>query len=940
MRWIVLLFGLLCCLIIPAMSGAASAPQRIQAKGLQHPAWVVRDEWGIAHILAHNEHDAFFLQGYVQAEDRLFQMDVNRRRAQGRLAELLGPEALRSDVFFRTLGLGRGAQRSLEAYSEDVKAVMRAYARGVNAYASTHALAPEYAVLELGRFEPWTPLDTAAVVKLVAFGLSFDAGDIDRSVALAAYQQAGAALGFDGRALFFEDVFRAAPFDPSATVPDAQLAPAVSQDVQSAGRPHTLRSPVPDVELGKRHLQRLRQDPYLRRLLDEAQPRGSNEWAVSARFTRNGRALLANDPHLELSAPSTFYPIHLKAGKLDVIGSSFVGAPSVVLGHNRHIAWGATVNLVDVVDFYQERIVPDASSPSGLSSVYLGTLEHVLPIPEFYRANPIGDGVFDNLTAVPPSDAVPAFTLILPRRNHGPLLELDPNTGAALSVQYTGFGATHELETFLRWDRARTLDEFVAGLHYFDFGAQNFAYADVKGNIAYFTSGEWPLREDLQAQTVNGLPPYFIRNGLGGNEWIVSSSGDPTQALPYESLPFEEMPQLINPPRGWFVNANNDPAGTSLDNNPLNTLRPGGGIYYLHYGFQGGFRAARITKRIEERLRDGLLSARDMRAIQADNVLHDAEVFVPYITRALRRARQTDAHPALAHFAQDTAVVEAAERLGAWDFTTPTGLDDDDERYGNDDDKNDAYSVHHKACDAQAAGVAASLYTLWRAQFIEQVIDARLTPYGLPVPGDQQVLAALRHLLENFDTRQGVGASGLDFFALPGVNTAEDRRDIIILQALADTLEALAGDAFAGAFNHSRDQDDYLWGKLHRALLIHPLGGPFNIPPAGSGALPGIATDGGFQSVDAATHPVRVKSAEDLIYSAGPATRFTARAGRRGMQARAIWPGGVSGVPGDVHYADLLPLWVRNETVPLLTSVGSIVSRGAGVRVRFTPASK
>ena len=159
------------------------------------------------------------------------------------------------------------------------------------------------------------------------------------------------------------------------------------------------------------------------------------------------------------------------------------------------------------------------------------------------------------------------------------------------------------------------------------------------GNIAYFTSAEMPVREDLQAGTVNGLPPWFIRNGQGGNEWLPVQHPQPHQAIPYEIYPAAEMPHIINPPAGWFVNANNDPAGTNLDNDPLNQVRPGGGIYYLNYGYDG-FRAGRIEQMLRQRLAGGhKVSMSDMQAMQADTTLLDAEYFVPHITQAFADAK-------------------------------------------------------------------------------------------------------------------------------------------------------------------------------------------------------------------------------------------------------------------------------------------------------------
>src|SRR5262245_25196984 len=200
-----------------------SADGPVSLRGLTAEARIARDDYGMAHVYARNDHDLFFLQGYAQAEDRLFQMDVSRRLGSGQLAELLGEEALPMDVQLRTIGLHRAAERSLSVLSPRVRAVVEAYAAGVNAFVASHPLPPEYGVLELTRFEPWAPLDTVIVAKLITFQRSFDL-DIEPTITLLTYQQAGQALGFDGTALYFEDLFRTAPFDPAVTLPDAAVA--------------------------------------------------------------------------------------------------------------------------------------------------------------------------------------------------------------------------------------------------------------------------------------------------------------------------------------------------------------------------------------------------------------------------------------------------------------------------------------------------------------------------------------------------------------------------------------------------------------------------------------------------------------------------------------------------------------------------------------------
>jgi len=901
-------------------------------------AQVTRDTLGIAHIGAANQHDLFFLQGYVHAQDRLFQMDVNRRLGSGTLAELLGEGALPTDVQLRTIGLRRAAERSLAALSARARAAVEAYADGVNAFVSGNPLPVEYGVLELTHFEPWTALDTLTVAKLVTFDRSFDL-DIDPTVTLLTYQQAGQVLGFDGAALYFEDLFRSSPFDPAATVIDAsQLRPHQSDSsekklsVQSTGlHPAALA-------LCRQYLKEIKGLPAFQRILKRDKHAASNEWGVSGALTTTGHAMLANDAHLALGIPGLFYPIHLQAGEFNAAGSSVAGVPCVVLGQNRNISWGATVSYFDVTDTFQEEIVPDAASPSGLSIVHAGVNEPIIPIPEVFRKNNF-DGVADNITVVPPSDAIPPVTLIVPRRNNGPIVKLDLANGIALSIQYTGFSPTREIESFLLWNEAKNLNDFVNGLQFFDVGSLNWGYSDVRGNIAFFSSSEVPIREDLQAGNLQGLPPYFIRNGSGGNDWLAVQHPQPGQALAFEILPFEEMPHIINPPAGWFVNANNDPLGITFDNNPLNQLRPGGGILYLAKDYET-FRAGRITQLIQQKLSsgNGKISLADMRRIQADTVLIDAQVFVPSIVRALANA-QTSAEPALATFATNAPLAEAVQRLSAWDFTTPTGIP---EGY----DAIDVRGVLSAPSSAEiASSVATTIYSVWRGRFIRNTIDAPLAPLGLPLPDDQHSVIAVRNLLDNFATRHGVGASGIDFFNVSGVSSADDRRDILILKSLSDTLSKLAGDSFAAAFAHSANLEDYRWGKLHRIVLDHPLGGPFNLPPAGGqwpSPLPGLEgfpVDGGFSTVDIGNPigGVRGDSVDAFMFDHGPAHRFISEATPAGISAEMSVPGGVSGALGSPYYFTLMPGWLSNDSFPLLMNRAQIQQRAAAV-INFVPA--
>ena len=884
-----------------------------QLSGMQQPGMVIREANGIPHVFALNLHDASFLNGWLHAQDRLFQMDANRRIAAGTLGELVGSPALSNDVQLRTLGLRRAAEATLPALGADARAALDAYALGVNGYIQAHPgqLPPEYSLLGISSIPAWTPTDSVAIGKLIAFSLSFDL-DLDNTVGLIAAQTAGKVVGFDGTK-FFTDTWRVAPFTPASTIPDATGAGAAEPIRTDASfdsswiRPET-------INLLRAYREQIRDNDVLQSAIDPERHAGSNEWAIAPRNSATGNALIANDPHLSFSEPANFYPISIRVpGKLNVAGMGFPGTPFVIQGQNERIAWGSTVHPMDVTDLYQEQLVPEPTSPSGLASIYLGKKENVLAVPQLYRINTPGSG----LTSAPAALGLPPATLIVPR--HGPVLQLDPITGVAVTVQYAGFYPTHELEAFMLIDQARNVDDFKAALQYFDVGSQNFAYADVDGNIAYFTSGEMPIREDLQAGKVNGLPPYFVRNGTGGNEWMAVAHAQPQQALPFEILPYSEMPQVVNPSNGWFVNANNDPIGQTLDNDPLNATRPGGGIYYLNPGYDG-MRAGRITQLVRQKLAAGKLSVADMQAIQADTVLIDAEVFVPYILKALSNARAAGADPTLAALGGSPIVAGAVAQLASWDFSTPTGID-------TGYDASETNGVLTSPSQAEIANsVAATIYAAWRSKFMANTIDAVDKALTLPsLPPQQQTLSALRFLLDNFNLSGGRGSSGVNFFNVPNVTDAAVRRDIIILKSMADGIAMLASDEFAPAFNKSTNLSDYRWGKLHRVVFAHLMGNlyspgaPFGqLPLPSLPNLPGVSTDGGMSTVDAATHSARANTVNGFMFTSGPNRRYVGDLNKLAVLGQSSLPGGVSGDPRSPWFNNLLMQWLTNDTFPVV----------------------
>lgn len=894
------------------LAGAAAAPAAvIQAPGLDAPTKVLRDKDGVPHVFATTDRDAYFAQGWTHAADRLFQMDSSRRQASGTLAELLGSGSLAQDVQLRTLGLRRAAVRSLNALSPETQDALEAYADGVNAWVDANALPPEYDALELTSIPEWTPLDSVAVGKLLAFGLSFDSSDTANTERRLNYAGAGFGGGFNGTNLFLQDMNRSEPFAQAPSI----LPGEASGPLQSSGA--RLAAGNADY-LDKEALSAASKATAAAEsagIPTEPTDKGSNIWVVSDEKSASGNAMVANDPHLALGSPSTFYEIGLDVDgpePMTLFGVSFPGAPGIVQGTNGRVSWGSTVNPTDVTDFYGEQLVVENGVP--VATKHASGDEPTQVIPQTFKTNQL-NGTDDDVATVPAGGSVPAATIVVPRRGNGPLVSITGDTG--VSVQYTGFGATREFDFFRLLTRADDVEEAIDAQRYFDVGAQNWMYADDSGNIGYKTSAEIPLRQDLQNGSVSGLPPYFVRNGFSNStRWIPDPTPAEDQASEFEILPFEEMDGLVNPARGYIANANQDPTGQTFDNNPLNELRPGGGIRYITPGHADGNRNARITQRIEEALAtDGTVSMVEMQSIQADVKLNDAIVLVPYIVAAFRKAQKVDAPSGLAALGDDPGVVEAVDRLRRWNRSTPTGIAE-----GYDAQDKDTALGTPSATEINNS-VATTIYSLWRSRALALFVDAPLQARGLGgfLPPGDQAMSALRNMLEG----NGTGASGIKFFTSPR------DRDTKILQALRNGLDRAASADFAPAFNQSTNQDDYRWGYLHRITFRHPLGPSYSFP-TGAGFddlqpdLAGVSTDGGFAVVDASSHNPRANSVNGFTFGSGPARRFVAEARDGNPKAVEVIPGGESGGPWGPWFGNQLGRWLTNGYHPVTVAEQSI----------------
>jgi penicillin amidase len=456
-----------------------SAPQRegsLVAAGLSAPVEVVRDAYGIPHITASNDHDLYFAQGFVHAQDRLFQMDMERRVARGELAEIYGEQALPADRLFRHLGFAARAPALLASLPEGTQTIARAYCDGVNAaMASLRAWPVEFRLLFAAPRE-FTPEDVVSIGLLKSFGLAQWGEEI------ALYR----AWGTLPREKAEELMPRAAPGSP-VVAPGfvASTAPAITPSFLSEG----LAS--------------------LRRSVGEL-PRagGSNAWAVSGGKSATGRPLLANDPHILLPCPSLWYEIHLVAPGVDVYGVSFPGAPSVVIGHTPDIAWGFTNVMLDDADFFVEKV-------EGERVMFRGKWVPMTKRIEKIRVKGRKEE-----------------TVVVHETPHGPILSpVLPGVSGALSLRWVGFDGGDPLGTLHALNRARNRKEFVAALSGFPHPAQNIVYADREGNIGVVTAGWIPLRK-------GGKSLLPVPGDTGEWEWTgtVPFSGNPRVWNPPEGF--------------------------------------------------------------------------------------------------------------------------------------------------------------------------------------------------------------------------------------------------------------------------------------------------------------------------------------------------------------------------------------------------------------------
>lgn len=469
----------------------------VELTGLKAPVTVKRDTYGVPHIEAQNDEDAYFALGYIHAQDRLWQMEFQRHISQGTLSEMFGDATITEDKFLRTLGFYRAATLAWNALSPRAQTLFHAYSTGINRFIETGNLPLQFKLLH---YQPhaWSDVDTIAWQKMMAWDLQSTWKEKIENYVIANQ--------------FGKDQI-------------AVLLPGYPKDAPNILSDQDLKN-VSTKQLAHAHDELINQKfnaPQINRILDatnkinsrlhfnDVPGKGSNNWVVSGRFTKSHKPMLANDPHLSLSAPMLWYLADIKTPYFHSVGATIPGLPIVVIGHNDYIAWGVTDGCVDAQDLYIE---PDNAKITTFSEVIKvkGKPDVVYPV----RVSEHGPIISDV------SDA--------------------SKIGKHIALQWTALMSNDTtMESFLELNYAKNWDDFRQALKKFIVPSQNFIYADTQGNIGYYLSGKLPIRKGW-----TGEMPVAGHQAFEWNEYI----------------PFDKMPHTFNPPEGYIVSANNQVASS------------------------------------------------------------------------------------------------------------------------------------------------------------------------------------------------------------------------------------------------------------------------------------------------------------------------------------------------------------------------------------------
>ncbi len=890
---------------------------------LRQPVEVYTDDQGMPHIYAQTLEDLFYTNGYVQARDRLGQMEFYRRVATGTLSELLGEldeSAISTDTMFRMLGLERSAKEYweenydpenesyiiLESFAEGVTAFIDAVREGDEEISSTLSSAIPTDVLH-----DWEPWHSLAIARLLAVQLTYytpmylELTDLRQDI-LENLPTDSEDPAIAARAGAFNDLLRFAPatdtthlddFLSGALMETPPQAPTVDRDLLANAREmHAGIKGVPGAV-----------EPFDPFNTSNPFMRGSNNWTVSGEHTDSGHPHVANDPHLGLSLPTVFYPMHLVLeddadGRedIEVIGAAYAGTPGIVIGRNQDMAWGTTVGFYDYVDIYQEEVTGSSDDADPATVRFNDEDVEVERVVE-----EIDVGLLGNI-----SETIEYTVEIVP--HHGPLIPpseegrpVAREGTEAISVKWVGLEPSNEFEFLSRLWRAEEPDDVEEALTYYTVGSSNFVFGFTSGDIYYSGRSDIPDRPD-SAKTFHptdnpeGTAPVFVLPGDGTAEWE-------------GFLADEDIPHALNPDKGYVITANNDPVGVTLENTPMEAEN------YLGSFFDIGFRGQTIENQFHEFIdNDTPMTLQDQVAIQDHP--HDgmAAAFVPHVVAALDTVLDDEIAdeeaPDLAAIrdeieGQEERLEELRDLLDDWDYIAPATR----EPTGDDVARSSAAVLFN----------VATVYAIRNAFGDEMEYLDRYDGVVWSLPRASQLLSrSLLYLLEEPEEAisydEDVGDS-LYFDDLGNEDVTETRLTVLV-RAVLQADDRLQNASLFGVRHdrdipgpQSADIDDWIWGNLHGLTLdgLIPIPGPaFQRPEEG---LPFYERPGGSWSVSPCGNGYMTFA---FNCSSGSSLRMVHEMDPDGPVTYNAIPGGASEDPASPHFDDQIERW--NDADPYL----------------------
>lgn len=517
----------------------------LKLSGLKNSVTIKFDDRRIPHIFATNNHDLYFAQGYITARDRLWQMDLEVRSAAGRLSEIIGQAALPTDLYHRRMGMVFAAENTLKEIMKDPdsRLAINAYCAGVNAYIrqlNTKNLPIEYKLLDYNP-EEWRPINSAFLLKLMSETLAGSSNELAMSETLQR-------LGWQKT----EDLF------PNRQSGDDPVIPAGTPwNFKALKVPERTTSTSPNTGIS------MLTKPKIEGI-------GSNNWAVAGSKTQSGFPILANDPHLNLTYPSIWYQVQTTAPGINANGVSFPGAPFIIIGFNNCISWGLTNVDADVLDWYKIRFRDKTRNQYWYNGKWCNVIKRLETIrirgqqtlTDTVRYTVHGPIVYDNLSA---SGTGPNFV------------------PAGSALRWIAHDPSNEFKTFYMLNRARSYADYRNALTFYTAPAQNFVFASTSKDVGITVDGKIPLKNQGQGK-------YILNGGDTASNW-------------HGFIPFNQLPAVKNPERGFVSSANQ----SSTDN-----TYP----YYINWRFSGYERGKRINERLAGM---GKITIDSMRMLQLDD---------------------------------------------------------------------------------------------------------------------------------------------------------------------------------------------------------------------------------------------------------------------------------------------------------------------------------